>query len=392
MEEAVKLRIDEMYNSLMEKPRIIQGIFNDFFGEEFIDMQGYPSLERYTEKFSDDWQDYILHEGATEVLHFGLFTSMFILVRFPKVRITNENDKYIDIWELFVKVPIHSSGQAGIEFTLARSKYNLLQLNNSYMHSHISSIPLDSLETFRSPCLGSGPIRGTMAALSLEEFDELRWQLFCLELSKYVVTESLVGGPHKRLEALTGSSYEKIFNVYSMEIYDTTQFNSILDRIRFKDFIKWVIAKKTLRFNYAGSYSIAMSYLQWNIFISNEFIEWYNQTYHEGEDFPNFNELCSEKVLLRGIIKEGCLYTKNQGNTLSDYTQYVNNKVCVFKGETMRLSIIEEDEELEDNLVTLLNRTLTEMILKHILRIVNYEYSNRTENQTNRDGEKVYFI
>lgn len=31
----------------MEKPNIIYGIFKGFFGEEFVDMQNYPSLDNY---------------------------------------------------------------------------------------------------------------------------------------------------------------------------------------------------------------------------------------------------------------------------------------------------------------------------------------------------------
>lgn len=36
-----------MYNSIMEKPNIIYDIFKDFYGEEFVDMQNYLSLEGY---------------------------------------------------------------------------------------------------------------------------------------------------------------------------------------------------------------------------------------------------------------------------------------------------------------------------------------------------------
>ena len=31
----------------MEKPNIIYGVFKNFFGEEFVDMQNYPSLDEY---------------------------------------------------------------------------------------------------------------------------------------------------------------------------------------------------------------------------------------------------------------------------------------------------------------------------------------------------------
>ena len=48
--ETIKLieeKIEELYNSLMDKPLRVLGIFNDFFGEDKIDMQGYWSLDKF---------------------------------------------------------------------------------------------------------------------------------------------------------------------------------------------------------------------------------------------------------------------------------------------------------------------------------------------------------
>ena len=48
--ETIKLieeKIEELYNSLMDRPLRVLSIFNDFFGEDKVDMQGYWSLDKF---------------------------------------------------------------------------------------------------------------------------------------------------------------------------------------------------------------------------------------------------------------------------------------------------------------------------------------------------------
>ncbi len=48
--ETIKLieeKIEELYNSLMDRPLRVLDIFNDFFGEDKVDMQGYWSLDKF---------------------------------------------------------------------------------------------------------------------------------------------------------------------------------------------------------------------------------------------------------------------------------------------------------------------------------------------------------
>ena len=122
------------------------------------------------------------------------FNNMFILVHFPHVRITNEHDRYVDINHLWAKIKITSEGTMNGNFTLNRSEYQAIHFMSNYMHSHVSSIPRDDLTRFMSPCTGDGPINSTISSL-YREFDSDLWQLFCLELSKYVTVESISGRP-----------------------------------------------------------------------------------------------------------------------------------------------------------------------------------------------------
>ena len=127
--ETIKLieeGIEKLYNSLMDKPLRVLDIFNDFFGEDKVDMQGYWSLDKfklwmYTEPLStyisvgnidrNDWNIYetqaitdlpedqvgkavnmLTSTMAKERIGNAKFSNIFILVHFPHVRVTNEHD------------------------------------------------------------------------------------------------------------------------------------------------------------------------------------------------------------------------------------------------------------------------------------------------------------
>ena len=391
MKEEVIEKLTEMYGILMEKPNMLFDIFKDFYGEEFVDMQGYLSLEQYiSEVTSNTSEDYILLSSIP--LLSDRFLSIFILVRFPEVRVTNENDKFIDIWELYAKVLFDWGGKFR-EFTLNRSEYNLFQLANNYMHSHVSSIPLNNLTSFQHPCLGSGPIRTTIATLA-DNFDELRWQLFCLEVSKYVQVESLSGGPYHRLENLGEKSMlqgERSWVLYSdVSLPHFNSFNN--DRV--KNFVKWLLDRKKLKFDYTnGSYGISMSYVNWRVFLSNEFIEWYNIQFSEGKITDTYNTLISEGVLQRGVINNNRFFYDRQFKGLN-YSSFVGKKVCTFKGEEVVLKIRDlNDKDNTNNLSNFINSNLAEHIYKCILQVINYKYGNsNTETQTSGTRKEVIFL
>lgn len=390
MDNGVKLKIESMYNILMEKPNLIYEVFKGFFGEEFVDIQGYPSLDEYTSSLESLDESLIL--SRTSPLSDIMFNNIFILVRFPEVRVTNENDKYIDIWELYAQCPITYTGKSRGYFALNRSKYNMFQLLNNYMHSHISSIPLHNLTSFQSPCLGSGPIRDTLALLSADEdFDELRWQLFCLELSKYVEVESLDGGPYNRLEQLGEQTLTPGEVTWPMTPYSNVPETIYLSAENIQDFTEWLISKRNLEFDYNGSFGIAMSFIQWMVFISNEFIEWYNLRYSQSYISASYTQLLESETVKRGIIKNNRLYYDNSRVGRS-YSRYIGQKVCTFKGQDVLFSIT-DIEEPNNNFSTFLNVAIAETIYKSIVQLVNYEYSNNSpETQALRDDKEYIFI
>ena len=172
--ETIKLieeKIEELYNSLMDKPLRVLGIFNDFFGEDKVDMQGYWSLDKFKSWMNivplstyildgnivsmdrNDWSMYEtqaitdLPGDQVEKVVNALtdnrvkgrignikFNDIFILVHFPHVRVTNEHDRFVDINPLWAKVKVMYNGTLDGGFTLNRSEYTLLHIRSTYMH------------------------------------------------------------------------------------------------------------------------------------------------------------------------------------------------------------------------------------------------------------------
>ena len=336
MNELIESKIGELYSLLMDKPNQVLAIFNDFFGEDKVDMQGFMSVDElkswlsvtpisnYASRKSLDMsmEDYDTYSSQSltdlrgEVLDLVLdqlcsreivdyigdtrFSSGFILVHFPHVRITNEYNRFVDINHLYAKVGVLHNGSINGYFSLNRAEYTYLHISSGYMHSHVSTIPTRDFTEFQTPCTGTGPINDTISNLS-NEFDSDIWRLFCLELSKYVEVESIAGTPYHRLENLGTSNMgagEDVFRVVNQLRYD----DSIKGII--KEFVPYFIKQGKLKFNYAnGSYSIGMSFTEYILVISNEFIDWYNKKFNNKEWKYTFDALKRSDVLKEGIIE-----------------------------------------------------------------------------------------
>lgn len=431
MNEIIEKKINELYNLIMDKPKKILEIFNDFFGESRVDMQGFMSIDRFKLWLIgaeiheyipqtllglslEDWRTYntktitnlderILNK-VLEVLCSSLVVSIitdvrfkqgFILVHFPQVRITNEYDKYVDIKHLYAQIVINNNGSGEGYFGLNRSEYSYLHMSSNYMHSHVSSIPTGDFTRFQTPCTGRGPINDTLSSLT-RGYNEDLWKLFCLELDKYVQVESIAGTPYHRLESLGASNRlvcANSFDVINNLPFYRGRFNGSMA----KKFIKHFINSKKLRFNYKhGSYSIGMSFVEFIIAISNEFIKWYNYEFNKKEYTYTFDELLSIGVIKRGIISGDKLYFNNNSSRGIDYYRnFIGKKVCTFKGNDVLINIndiISEEEEQNKSIV--LNPTIALYLLTRILNVVNYKYgkSEQRDSEGNTISEKIRYI
>ena len=426
MNELIESKIEELYSLLMDKPNQVLAIFNDFFGEDKVDMQGFMSIDefkswlnvtpisRYTsrEVLGMSMEDYNTYSSQPltnlrgEVLDLVLnqlcseivdtigdikFSSGFILVHFPHVRITNEYNRFVDINHLYAKVKVLHNGSMNGYFSLNRAEYTYLHISSGYMHSHVSDIPTSDFTKFQTPCTGTGPINDTIFNLS-NEFDSDIWRLFCLELSKYVEVESIAGTPYHRLENLGTSNMgagENVFRVVNQLRYE----DSIKEII--KEFVPYFIKQGKLKFNYAnGSYSIGMSFTEYILVISNEFIDWYNKKFNNKEWRYAFSTLKRSDVLKEGIIANNKIYYENSRRNVNSCAAYNGKRMCTFKGKDVLINIVDINEVKEDNKSIILNTNIALYILSKILCVINYRYgkAEQRDQEGNRISEKVRYF
>lgn len=430
--EVIKLieeKIEELYNSLMDKPLRVLGIFNDFFGEDKVDMQGYWSLDKFKSWMnieplstyipsggivsmnSNDWSMYkacaitdlpenqvekvvnaLTHTTVKERIGYAKFNGIFILVHFPHVRVTNEHDRFVDINHLWAKVKVMYNGTLNGGFTLNRSEYTLLHFRSSYMHSHISSIPINDFTRFQGPCTGSGPINGTISVLN-RDYDEDMWNMFCLELSKYVTVESVAGRPYHYLERLGTNGMEAGMDRFITYLLPS-HYRSAITRDKFKEFVRYFINSKKLKFNYVnGSYSIGMSFIEFIVLISNEFIKWYNDQFNKEELTAKFADLKRQDILRECIIDNGKIYYDRGRNNVNNYAQYIGKKVCVFKGREITVDITDVAEVRNENKSIILDIQTALYILTTILKVLNYRYGrNKAIHEGNQLGTEVRYL
>lgn len=430
--ETIKLieeKIEELYNSLMDKPLRVLGIFNDFFGEDKVDMQGYWSLDKFKSWMNieplstyipngdivsmnrNDWSMYdtwaitdlpgdwaekvanmLTNTTVKEKIGNAKFNDIFILIHFPHVRITNEHDRFVDINHLWAKVRIMYNGTLSGGFTLNRSEYTLLHIKSNYMHSHISRIPTNDFTLFQNPCTGSGPINGTISALN-RDYDEDTWNMFCLELSKYVTVESIAGRPYKYLEKLGTSDMEVGIGRF-ITYLSPSYYRDALSSNKLKEFVKDFINLKKLKFNYVnGSYSIGMSLIEFIVLISNEFIKWYNDQFNKEKLTTKFTELKRKDILKECIIDKGKIYYDRDRNNANNYAQYIGKKVCMFKGREVTIDITDIAEVRNENKSIILNTQIALYILATILKVLNYRYGrSKATHEDNQLGTEVRYL
>lgn len=364
-------QLSVLYEEVMEYPNKILEIFNDFFGEENVDIQGFPTIDSFcrlhkNREFTDNLRDTLREE----------YTG-FILVHFPEVKITNEHDKFVVCKHFYVKVGIKATGKGVGYFGINRSEYQKSHFLSDYMHSHCSGIPKGNFTEFKSPCLGSGPIKNTLSTLAIS-YDESMWQLFCLELDKYMRTESISGIPYRYLEKI-GKTDRYRYIIGDFQMANNQIIYGALTTSEMAEFVKYFIGRKVLKFNFINnSYGFSMSFVDFNILISNEFISWYNKCYNEGTITHTYDSLLANSTLEQCVIKDGKIYyfSTNEGSSVSNYE---GKLVCKFKGEDVRIHIVRDFVEEPSNITTLLNHHTVEYIARIILNAVNYKYG-RKEN------------
>lgn len=343
----------------------IYDVFKEFFGEERVDLRmEEPPIDRFVRQLSEE----SIKEGVTKITWcWDALLHPFILVHFPRVKVTNEHGSFVYITELYVKVRLTVPGVLST-IGMNRAEYTLDQFYSNYMHSHIREIPTDNFEKFETPCLGMGPIQGTSYMLRKKVCTNEEWMLFCYELSKFVTVESLSGGPYRRLEGITSSS-GRIDYIGYRRAQNLPKFIT--------NFVRHLILSRKLKFVYRnGSYVLGMSNAECMILVSNEFINWYNQLDNaEDEQVKDVKRY----YMKSGVAAKGHIYGMDTSLPLLDrVSEHVGRRICTFKGREIKLRISGAVSETSAQSLFLSEDVISE-ILSVILEVINLKYGKNKQ-------------
>lgn len=322
-----------------------------------MDYKDFPNVSSVYEAIVD-------YYGEEKVdIKYGQENRWEILIFFPKITVTNEYGRSIDITKVFVRFIIDNEGALIGTFKVTRSEYTKAQYDIRYIHSHVSPLNKEHPGDFYSPCLGSGPIKATCTSLN-DTFDINLWNLFCFELDQYLKVESVSGVPYIRLESISSNKLD----LYKLKTksWNNNQFRSCLDTLStfIEDNYNNIIDNIPFSIYY-NTAVVGMSLNEFVLTISNMFIDWYNQ-----QENPAYSkeQLYKNKVLVKAIIKQNKLYTIEPIEITIDYN---STEIITFKGITYNLNVVEDHSNC-DNYLLVLNPFIAGNIYRALTLYMNY--------------------
>ena len=407
--------LDQLYRHLCQKIDNTYLVFQNFFGEDYVDLQmkRNPAVIKqnivrelenkgisYTKDTNTQEKLFEVSNWQLASLHNTIAVGRAVIyVWWPTVVVTNEHDKSVVIQDLYAKIEINSDGTIPYEcagFLLNRATYTKTQFLSDYMHSHIQGIPKRDFSNFLRPCLGTGPIRETIASLR-NDYDEVTWMLFCQELADYVTVESLHGGPWRRLEEIGSNSTVAFGNNYDFSFASITYFLKVFSKDQLRDFIQYYLQHGHLVLSFRnGRFTCSMPYTDFIVDISNAFIDFYN-LYLKSTAVRR--QTCFDRTILRNVeIRNGLIYyvTGRYNNNPANISYYQGQHVLTFKGKDITTTITEEEGQEQAESVIIVDPPVAMHILGHILKIINYRYKNgykhRTDKETATTGQRVCYL
>ena len=403
--------INELKHEIFKDVYDVYEIFQNFFEEEYTDLQG-PINDEFLKNEvyictdignieADNPFELSDEELSRIKVRYGN-THFDIIVWWPRVTVTNEHDKSINIQDLYAKITIDIHGKIPYEywgFTLIRSTYDSVQFRSGYLHSHCPSFSFRSFTPrWESPCLGTGPIKGTIAELKNNN-TEVTWMLFCQELSMYVTVESLTGVPYIKLEGVGVSHRLSGFSGFSVcdnldrffGYSDNAEVKATFYR-RLKEFTLYYLEHGHFSLMYQdGVFKQGLSYFDYMMDISNAFIDWFNQT----GDRNRLENLYSKGILIHAYAADGKFYDSRSTSEF-DASTVEGTYILSFKGQPVNLHI-EQTRESQMQGTTLLTQRIAMYILQNILKIINYRYKNEYNNRQGAEStaptyQAVYYL
>lgn len=310
-----------------DQQRVLE-ILNDFYGEEHVDMQ----------------EDLIANT---------------ILIYFPKVRISNERNESLIISELYVKFSICRDGTLAQPPALGRAEYTKAELAKNYMHSHVRFISTDEDDMFVGPCLGRGPIRDTICTLTHSSDSDI-WMLFCVELQKFVETESIEGVPYHYLREVANIRLRKLSYTYMGISYTTV--------LEIEPFIPYLVRHIRLPIVYRDNcFQLGVSFRDYVIMLSNIFIQWNSSRNAHNRDNIDANMLLGNVM----YMNKG-LYIEGDENIMIE-NNIKGKQLCIFKGRPVLVKIVgSHPTDANVKYVTIVSPNIASYILNKILTMINY--------------------
>ena len=375
------MTIDELkdkYYTPTESVNTVYDIFKDFFNEVRVDLQVNKAFRKYLEGLLEEPSEFTLNKLSDYNLNAKLDIAdfintyyqeppFFIFVHFPDVTITNEHNDSINIKDLYARIPIYWNGTLNHRFEMIVTTYTRTLFNAGYCHSHLHTL-YGNKPRFDTPCLGIGPLVETCGVLT-SNFTEDNWRLFCVELSRYVTVESLLGTPYYRMTNITNKSNDKPIKVHYVHSYIWNYKELLIETIHN------LISKKLLNFKYVnGEYNFANSEAELIRIISNEFIAIYNEKFNKKEVTETLQQLAN-----RCFIKKVKYFNDNYYFICTVRDRIPSSDVLfTFKGKDIKTVVTEDITNVRQ--IYILNPDKVSYIATKLLEFINMNYGKEQIN------------
>lgn len=374
----IKEQIRNKYYTPTESVNTVYDIFKDFFNEVRVDLQvnnKFKScldtiLEITNETELSILSSYNLNDtiDVAKIIDNHISEApFFIFVYFPDVTITNEHNDSINIKDLYVRIPIYWNGTLKRRFEMIVTTYTRTLFNAGYCHSHLHHL-YGNKPRFDIPCLGTGPLVETCRVLT-SNFTEDNWRLFCVELSRYVTVESLLGTPYFRMIDITDNNSNTPIKIHNVPNYIWDNKNLLIETIQN------LIIKKLLNFKYInGEYNFANSEAELIRIISNEFIAIYNDKFNKKEVKETLLQLASRSFIIKVKYFNDTYYSIGT----------VRNKIpsddilFTFKGKEIKTVITDDITDVRQ--IFILNPDKISYIATKLLEFININYGKEQIN------------
>lgn len=299
-----------------------------------------------------------------------------ILIHFHDITVTNEFCSTTKIEDIYACVPITPKGTIMKKMLWCRTTISRSHWSAGYIHSHVSNSIRDIFE-WVPPCLGYGPICNTMSTLS-ESFYKDFWSLFWLELDKCIKTESLTGGPFKKLEQLDHT-------LTFTECYKSFDFTCIHLRChKYKDLINEIVLRLIndvdLKYRYHLDHiEPAVTFVDFTLLVSKMLLEYLDTVTPEAR--LNYRKLLEDSVDLLSVqlsSDRSVFFGYKLGDKFIIDETIDKKPTFSFKGEPVEFKMVEDlNIDYQKDLLTIVHPRMSAAILHRLTLVINNVYARK---------------